>query len=195
LGLTFTPDGSGDLTTTIGPEDIFHYMYAVLHSPTYRTRYAELLKIDFPRIPITSDTELGKTLVRYGAMLVDLHLLRLPGSGGVGGAGGAAILCHPKEQGVTQHKVTQGSVEQVTYNEQDQRVVIGTGRYFAGVEPETWAMQIGGYQPLHKWLKDRKGRTLSFDDALHYMQMVIALRETRRVMGEIDQAIPSFPIG
>ncbi len=195
LGLTFIPDGSGDLTTTIGPEDVFHYMYAVLHSPTYRSRYAELLKIDFPRIPLTSDTALCKTLVSYGATLVDLHLLRLPGSGGVGGAGGAAILRQPKEQGVTQHGVTQGPVEQVTYHEQDQRVMIAKNRYFAGIEPETWAMQIGGYQPLHKWLKDRKGRTLSFDDAIHYMQMVIALRETRRVMGEIDQVIPAFPIG
>jgi hypothetical protein len=81
----------------------------------------------------------------------------------------------------------------VQYNEQQQRVVIGAGMYFAGVEPATWAMQVGGYQPLHKWLKDRTGRVLSFDDALHYMRMVLALRETRRVMSEID-AVVAWPL-
>jgi hypothetical protein len=85
-----------------------------------------------------------------------------------------------------QHGVTTGPVGHVRYEEHQQRVVIGNGRYFAGVEPETWAMHIGSYQPLHKWLKDRKGRTLSAADALHYMRMVVALRETRRLMAAID---------
>ena len=194
LQLTFIPDGAGDLTSTIGPEDILHYFYAVLHSPTYRSRYAELLKIDFPRIPITSDNALFKTLAAYGAMLVDLHLLRLPGSGGVGGAGGAPALNKPTEQGITQHGVTTGAIEKVRYHEQQQRVIIGNGRSFAGIEPDTWAMQMGGYQPLQKWLKDRKGRTLSFDDAQHYMRMVIALRETQRLMAEIDAAVGAWPL-
>jgi hypothetical protein len=194
LSLAFIPDGRGDLNTTIGPEDIFHCIYAILHSPTYRKRYAEFLKIDFPRIPITSDKALFKTLVALGASLVDLHLLRLPGSSGVGGAGGAAILNKPAEQGITQVGVTTAPVETIRYNEQQQRVVIGNGMSFEGIEPETWVMQIGGYQPLQKWLKDRKGRTLSFDDALHYMRMVIALHETRRVMMEIDAAVSAWPI-
>jgi hypothetical protein len=55
-------------------------------------------------------------------------------------------------------------------------------------------MQIGGYQPLEKWLKDRKGRTLGYDDILHYMRVVVALRETRRLMGEIDGLIPGWPL-
>ncbi len=186
LGMRFIPDGCGDLDTTVGPEDVFHYLYAVFHSPTYRTRYAEFLKIDFPRVPLTSDKAVFKALAAYGATLVDLHLLRLPGSKGICGAGGAAVLSKPGDLDVKQHGVTTGTVEQVRYDAAQQRVLIASDRYFEGVTPETWEMQIGGYQPLQKWLKDRKGRTLSFDDALHYMQVVVALRETRRVMGEID---------
>jgi predicted helicase len=194
LGMAFVPDGTGNLDTTVGPEDIFHYLYAVLHSPTYRSRSVEFLKRDFPRVPITSDNTLFKTLAAYGATLVDLHLLRLPGSSGVCGAGGASLLNKPAAQGVKQVGVTKNPIENVQYNEPDQRVVIGKGMSFEGIEPETWAMQIGGYQPLHKWLKDRKGRTLSFDDAIHYMRMVIALRETLKIMEKIDQVIPSWPI-
>jgi predicted helicase len=194
LGLTFIPDGTGDLTTTVGPEDIFHYTYALLHTPTYRSRYAEFLKIDFPHIAITSDRTLFVTLAQYGATLVDLHLLRLPGSSGVGGAGGATILVKPNEYGVTQYDVTLGTVEQVTYDAQRGQVMLGGGRSFGGIEAAVWEMQIGGYQPLHKWLKDRKGRTLSFDDTLHYMRMVVALGETLRVMGELD-AVGAVPLG
>jgi len=192
LHLTFIPDGIGDLIGTIGPEDILHYLYAVFHSPTYRSRYAEWLKIDFPRIPIASDKEVFKTLATHGAALVDLHLLRLPGSTGAGGAGGTDILTNPAEQGITQHGVTTGAIEKISYHAQQQRLVIGNGIYFAGVEPETWAMQIGGYQPLHKWLKDRKGRTLSSTDTLHYMRIVIALRETRRLMAAIDAVVKEW---
>jgi predicted helicase len=189
LQLRFIPDGTGDLCRTIGPEDILHYLYAMLHSPTYRACYAGFLKQDFPRIPLTSDLDLFTTLAAYGATLVDLHLLRLPGSGGVGGAGGAALLRNPAAQGVTQHGVTTGTIEKVSYQEHHQRVMIGSGMFFAGVEPATWSMHIGGYQPLRKWLKDRKGRTLSDDDALHYMRMVVALRETQRLMAAIDALV------
>ncbi len=194
LGLTFIPDGTGDLTTTVGTEAVFHYTYALLHTPTYRSRYAEFLKIDFPRIPLTSDTTLFTTLAQYGATLVDLHLLRLPGSGGVGGAGGCALLVKPNEYGVTQHDVTLGTVEQVTYDAQRGQVMLGGGRYFGGITAAVWEMQIGGYQPLYKWLKDRKGHTLSFDDTLHYMRMVVALGETQRIMGELD-AVGALPLG
>jgi hypothetical protein len=191
LGMTFIPDGKGDGTTTVGPEDVFHYLYAVLHSPTYRTRYAEFLKVDFLHVPIANDPTLFAMLASTGATLVDLHLLRLPGSTGVGGAGGAAVLSNPSEQGVTQVDVTWGDIEQVRYDEQQECVYLTAGqeRYFAGIDATTWAMEIGGYHPLSKWLKDRKGRTLSFDDMLHYMRMVIALRETRRIMGELDAVV------
>jgi hypothetical protein len=85
-------------------------------------------------------------------------------------------------------------VEQVTYDAQRGQVMLGGGRYFGDIDAAVWEMQIGGYQPLHKWLKDRKGRTLSFDDTLHYMRMVVALGETQRVMGELD-AVGAVPLG
>ena len=198
LGLKWLQDGKGDLVATFGPEDVFHYAYAVFHSPIYRERYAEFLKIDFPRLPLTSDQALFRTLVELGAQLVDLHLLRLPGAGGVGGAGGAKILQSPGKQGMSFPTGGSSTVEKITYvaplDEQSGEVRINATQKFTGVEPETWAMQIGGYQPLEKWLKDRKGRTLSTDDISHYMRMVIALRETRRLMGEIDAVIPAWPL-
>jgi len=57
-----------------------------------------------------------------------------------------------------------------------------------------WAFEIGGYQVLHKWLKDRRGRKLDYDDQRHYQQVVVALAETMRLMAEIDAAIPAWPM-
>jgi len=186
LGLRWLPDGWGDLCTTMGPEDVFHYLYALLHRPAYRARYAPLLKVDYPRVPLPPNRALFGALVAQGAALVDVHLLRLPGSAGVGGAGGAAILCDVDRQGVVPQGVTAGPVAQVCYNMAQQRVFVANERFIGGVEPETWAMQIGGYYPLAKWLKDRKGCTLSAEEVRHYGRMVVALRETRRIMAAID---------
>ena len=198
VALRFITDGRGDLTATVGPEDIFHYTYAMLHCPTYRSRYAEFLKIDFPRLPITSDTALFTALVAKGAELVDLHLLRLPGSGGVGGNGGAALLLAPGKQGLSFPQSGSSVVEAIAYvapqGQTPGRVMINRTQYFAGITPATWAAQLGGYQPLAKWLKDRKGRKLSTDDVLHYMRMVLALRETQRLMDELAALVPTWPL-
>ena len=162
---------------------------SVLHSPTYRTRYAEFLKIDFPRVPLTRDQERFRQLARYGAELVDLHLLRLPGAGGVGGAGGAAVLQELGAAGLAAPAAGSNAVEQVRYDEAQQRVAINAAQWFSGIRPTDWEMQIGGYQPLEKWLKDRKGRTLSYAEIQHYLRMVVALRETRRIMAVIDDVL------
>lgn len=197
-GLKYTGDGRGGSSISFGPEDLFHYIYAALHSPTYRKRYKDFLKADFARIPTTSDVNLFRELVSSGAELVDLHLLRLPGSSGVGGNGGAAILVAPGQQGVSFPKAGTSVVDKIAYvapqAHEPGRVVINSTQYFAGVEPQTWEARIGGYQPLDKWLKDRKGRKLDSNDVLHYMRMVIALRETQRIMGEIDALIPAWPL-
>jgi predicted helicase len=198
LGLSWIDDGKGDLITTFGPEDIFHYIYAIFHNPTYRKRYGEFLKIDFPRLPITSNKDTFITLSQLGAQLIDLHLFRLSGIGGVGGLGGSTILRQPGKQGVSFPTGGSSAVEKITYHpphdDQLGEVHINSTQKFVGIDPETWEMQIGGYQPLEKWLKDRKGRTLSTDDITHYLRMIIALRETRRLMGEIDMAIGEWPI-
>jgi len=99
LGLTFVPDGAGDLAQTVGPEDIFHYIYAVFHSPTYRERYAEFLKIDFPRVPLTSNRALFAALAAKGAALVDLHLLcDYRGPGASAGRAGQPSCRTPKNK-------------------------------------------------------------------------------------------------
>jgi hypothetical protein len=188
LGLDFVSDGKGDLERTFGPEDIFHYAYAVFHCPTYRERYAEFLKIDFPRLPLTSDRALFKALAEKGEELVALQLMESP------------VLNHL----ITGFPVADSNeVGRVRYTEprQDEdgneilgRVYINKTQYFEGIAPEVWEFQIGGYQVLHKWLKDRKGRKLSFDDLFHYQKIVVALKETMRLMEEIDDLIPSWPI-
>jgi len=163
------------------PEDIFYYIYAIFHSPTYRQRYAEFLKIDFPRVPLTSNDKLFKDLGAKGQELVDLHLMKSKKLNNlitkIGGDGDNAVT-------------------EVTYKLKEQRVYINKSRYFEGIAPDVWEFKIGGYQVLSKWLKDRKKakRTLSFDELLHYQKVVVALKQTMQLMEEIDQLIPSFPI-
>ena len=181
LGLKFIEDGKGDLIGTFGPEDVFGYAYAIFHSPTYRTRYADFLKTDFPRLPLTSDKHLFDALAKKGADLVSLHLMESP------------VL----EELYTQVKFNlrgTNTVEKVSYDETAQRVHVNKSQYFEGVPPEVWNFEVGGYQVCEKWLKDRKGRTLSADDITHYQKTVIAIKETIRLMAEIDSVIPQWPI-
>lgn len=194
LSLAFFPDGRGDLSATFGPEDVFHYIYAVFHSPTYRDRYAEFLKIDFPRLPLTSDPGLFRTLCSLGWELVGLHLLESPAvhrritrfpvaTDDVVDKGYPKYLAPGQPEPGAGRPLAQG------------RVYINPSQYFEGVAPEVWRFQVGGYQVLDKWLKDRRGRKLSYDDLTHYQQVVVALAETIRLMAEIDAAIPGWPLG
>ena len=188
------PTKEGD--TRLTPEEIFYYAYAVFHSPTYRTRYAEQLKIDFPRLPLTSDKELFAKLVHLGNELVNLHLL---GENPFDKA--KTIFDEPEKWGVKIGGVKSENVEdwkvtEARYEEKEQCVYVNKGQYFEGVEKEVWQFMIGGYQVCEKWLKDRKKaeRTLSTDDLKHYMKIVVSLRETIRIMSDIDKAIPAWPI-
>lgn len=151
------------------PEEIFYYIYAVLYSNTYRTKYAEFLKIDFPRIPFSKDYEVFSKMGKYGNRLVDLHLLK------------SEELDPPvaKFQGKGDDKV-----ERVKYEEG--KIYINKSQYFEGVKPEVWEYQIGGYQVCDKWLKDRKGRRLSLDDIRHYCKVVTSLKKTIEIQKEVD---------
>jgi len=181
LGLKFVEDGKGDLKETFGPEDIFNYAYAIFHSPTYRSRYEEFLKIDFPRLPLTSDKKLFQKLVEKGGELVSLHLMESP--------------TLEKQRFQIKYDVPGANlVDKVTYNETAKRVYINKDQYFEGVPPEIWSFHIGGYQVCRKWLKDRKGKALTYDERMHYQKIVIALKETIRLMGEIDALIPVWPV-
>ena len=172
LGLEFLTDGKGDQIKTFAPEDIFNYIYAVFHSPEYRQRYAEFLKIDFPRVPLTSNKKLFWELANKGEKLVQLHLMKDTGT---------EISTYPES----------GSnlVEQVKYNETQQQIWINSEQYFADIPPHIWNFYIGGYQVCQKWLKDRKGRELSFDDLTHYQNIISILSETIETMNDIDKII------
>jgi predicted helicase len=207
VGLVFVPQGQGNLRETFGPEDVFFYAYSVFHSPTYRTRYYEFLKRDFPCLPLTSDRALFAQLVGLGADLVALHLLEddYP----------FASWNQQRKDSVLQHPITtfverttgtaMGAFSKSTcYQEGGApglgRVYLDTSQrsrssYFDGVPEDVWDFHIGGYQVLHKWLYDRRGtggqpgRTLTPDDIDHYQRIVVALKETMRLMEEIDEVI------
>jgi predicted helicase len=167
------------LPKDITPADIFNYAYAVFHSPTYRTRYAEFLKIDFPRLPLTSNLKLFRTLTAKGAELVALHVMESP----------------KLENFITEFPVKGGNeVEKVQYTDNDQRVWINAKQYFGGVPKSVWESHVGGYQVCERWLKDRKDRKLSYDDIQHYQKIIVSLNETSRIMAEIDKTIPAWPI-
>jgi len=151
------------------PEDIFYYIYAVLHSPTYRGKYKEFLKIDFPRIPYPTDAKMFHALAALGAQLVAIHTMK----------------DFDEAEDVDFDNADGAEVVKVEYK--DGAVYINKSSRFTNVERETFDQYIGGYQPLQKWLKDRKGRTLSADDISHYKRIVRALRRTAALMSEIDK--------
>jgi hypothetical protein len=206
LRLKFDPDGNGDLKKTFGPEDVFHYIYAIFHSPTYRERYADFLKRDFPRVPLTSDRNLFRRLCAFGADLVAFHLLEEDyAQASWTRAGNASplrrLLTRYPVRG--EDRVERGHPKYIAPDQPEPgtgkplkqgRVYINKEQYFEGVPPEVWEFHVGGYQVCEKWLKDRRGRTLSFEDLTHYQKVVVALHETIRLMAEIDRAIPSWPI-
>ncbi len=187
-----TSDGYERLT----PEDIFYYAYAFFHSPTYRSRYAEQLKIDFPRLPLTSDKILFAKLVKLGNELVNLHLLGENPLDKTKTIFDESDKWNTKVGGERTDDLDDWKVTEVRYSEKEQRVYVNPDQFFEGVSKDVWEFMVGGYQVCEKWLKDRKkaGRALSTDDLKHYIKIVVSLRETIRVMGEIDKAIPSWPI-
>jgi hypothetical protein len=202
LRMTWLPDGRGDLERTFGPEDVFTYMYALFYSPAYRKRYAPFLKIDFPRLPLTSNCALFRTLCSIGDRLAGLHLMeqRIP-----------LISCFPVPgdncveavRYITQSQPgDKGPFYSHTSNDASASIFapqksggvkgqlwINATQYFDNVPLEAWKFSIGGYQMCKKWLKDRKGHKLSDDDLAHYQQIVAILAETSRLMSEIDEVI------
>ncbi len=192
LGLEFVSDGKGNLKKTFGPEDLYAYIYAVLHSPTYRTRYEEFLKIDFPKIPLLDNVDAFSELVKTGEELIELHLMK-------------ADLPLETQRNVTfkgqvEEKEKDCLVEKISFEKN--RVCINKVQYFEPVSEPTWSFMIGGYQVLHKWLKDRKGRKhddgrdwpLSFEEINHYKYIIYALEQTQFLMSMIDGLISKHKV-
>ncbi len=179
IGLKFTPERGDAMhrvfttqpdVTTFAPIDILDYIYAVLHSPTYRETYKEFLKIDFPRVPYPKNPETFWQLVKLGGVLRGLHLMESP----------------TLENYITQYPENGNNVVgKIKY--ENGNVYINDTQYFKNVSESAWNFYIGGYQPAQKWLKDRKDRALQFEDILHYQKIIVALTETEKIMAEINE--------
>ena len=188
--LRFVSDGAGDLRDAFGPEDALAYIYAVFHSPDYRARYEAHLKLDFPRVPLPGSPELFRQLVIGGHHLLGLHLMESPDLDDL-----ITDYAGPRDRVVGRVGWSNGTVwlDAAKTNAKQRHRAIRPGRYgFHGVREDVWDFQIGGYQVCHKWLKDRKGRTLSEDDIAHYHKIVVAVAETISIMAAIDGVIESL---
>ena len=157
------------------PEDIFNYIYAVLYSNNYRTKYVEFLKTDFPRVPFVKDRNLFRKMVGIGQELVSLHLIK-------------SDLFH--EPGCRFQGKGNRRVEKKEYSANQKRVCINQTQYFEGVELEVWEYHVGGYQVLDQWLKDHRRRILSTEDIKYYCRVVTALAKTIEMQHEIDELYP-----
>jgi len=159
------------------PEEIFYYIYAVLHSNIYRQKYQGFLKIDFPRIPFTKNYKIFQKIAALGKQLVDLHLLK------------SDLISKPVAKFYGKNSYL---VEKREYQKREKQVYINDLQYFGGISPEVWNYQIGGYQVLDKWLKDRKGRILSAEDIKHHCKVVTALSATIKIQKQIDKLYPKI---
>lgn len=169
IGLNFTNEKE-ETDGTFAPIDILDYIYAVLHSPSYREKYKEFLKIDFPRVPYPKDAATFRQLVALGGELRQIHLLESP----------------VVSRFITSFNVDgDGIVEKPEYK--NGNVYFNPTQCFENVPEIAWNFYIGGYRPAYKWLNDRKGRKLAYDDIQHYQKIIVALTETDRIMKEIDK--------
>jgi very-short-patch-repair endonuclease len=163
--------------SSITPEQVFHYIYAVLYAPSYREKYADFLRLDFPRIPFPADREVFEAMAELGARLVDLHLLRAP------------ELDPPlaRFEGQGDNRIVKSGRKGFRYEAQTERVYINSTQYFAPVPPEVWEYAIGGYQVCQKWLKDRKNRALSLEEIQTYLRILTSLKYTLELTEEIEE--------
>lgn len=185
LGLTFTNEKETS-KDTFAPIDILDYIYAVLHSPTYREKYKEFLKIDFPRVPYPKNKKTFWELVNLGGELRQIHLLE---SNKVEDYITSYEMAEgaDNDHNVINTKIGKKDWEIIDNEKQLGRIWINESKYFDNIPVTAWEFFIGGYQPAQKWLKDRKERELKFEDILHYQKIIVALTETDRIMKEIDK--------
>ena len=151
------------------PEQILNYCYAVLYSNTYREKYAEFLKIDFPRIPFTADYKLFLQMAELGEELTQLHLLK------------SNALNNPV---VRYWGQGEDVIEKPVFDAESKRVYINQSKYFEGINEEVWEYHIGGYQVMQKYLKDRKGRQMT--DPATYCKIATAIAKTIEIQKKLD---------
>lgn len=179
INVSFSSDNNS--LNCFTPIDILDYIYAILNSPTYREKYKEFLKIDFPRIPYPKNKKTFWKFVELGSQLREIHLLESP-------VVDEFITTYPIDgDNEVTRKITKTSPGYEPTGKTKGRVWINDQQYFDGVPLVAWEFYIGGYQPAQKWLKDRYGRKLDYDDIRHYQRIIVALKETDRLMKEIDK--------
>jgi predicted helicase len=171
-------DGSGDLVSTIGPEDVLHYVFAVLHAPSYRARFGDHLSRDFPRVPFVRDFGHFSTIANFGKKLLPLHLLEStqPAARFPFVVSGDNVVAKSRFTG-SSHQAGVG------------RIWINQTQYFSEVPACVWEFRIGGYRVAEKWINSRAGRTLSYDDIVYFQRVLASLMEIDRLCAELDEAI------
>jgi len=169
VNLTFTEDEPTDKENTFSVYNLIDYIYAVLNSPEYYLKYFEYIKIDFPKVPFPKKSTF-KRLVKLGSELRTIHLFESDVLNNF-------IASYPVDG--------TNSVDKIGFS--NNRVMINADQYFDKVPEIAWNFYIGGYQPAQKWLKDRKGRTLTTDEIMHYQKIIVALTETDKIMKKIDE--------
>jgi predicted helicase len=165
------------MNDTVGettPEGILDYIYAILHSPNYREKYKELLKIDFPRVPFPENRKVFFELGKLGKELRDLHLLK-----------SLKVADYITTFSIAGDDI----VEKGMLDHKDGNAYINATQYFGNVPQAVWELYIGGYQPAQRWLKERHGRILTDDDIDHYQKMIVSMNETIKIMTKIDTVL------
>lgn len=156
----------------IVPLELFDYIYAVLHCPRYKQTYLEFLKIDFPRVPYPKDAKEYHRLSCIGESLRKLHTME-----------------NSSTWQVTVEYPIDGNHEVKCVRFDNGRVYINDVQYFDGVSEKIWNLSLGGYQPAQKWLKDRVGQTLDYDDIRHYSEIIYSLEQTWQITSSLDMNI------
>ena len=170
-----------NLPESVSPEEILAYIYAILYSPTYRERYYDFLKYDFPRIPLPQDIDQFRSLATLGQRLMDSHLL---------GDGSRLQVAPTRRGGAAVHRF-EGDGDSVVSKPryEDGKVWINPTQHFTDVSEKVWEYEIGAYRVCEKWLKDRRGEVLRHEDVRRYRAILVAVAETLAVMREVDSVL------
>ncbi|MFX1536521.1 MAG: type ISP restriction/modification enzyme, partial [Promethearchaeota archaeon] len=180
-GFSFV-QGKGNLIDSVGPIEIFQYIYSLFYSREYRKRYSEFLKISFPRVFVISNKEMFAKLSKLGEQLISLHLLQSPIINDFittyEGDGENFVQFIPSKK-----RLLPGSQNGIG------TIPINESQYFTGVPQKVWEFNIGGYQICHKWLKNRKNRKLTGDETIYFQKIVVIIKETLLIMKKIEQVI------
>ncbi|WP_157596627.1 type ISP restriction/modification enzyme [Saccharomonospora saliphila] len=197
LDFKFLERPHGDLESTIGAEDFFSYVYAIVYSRGYRVRYADFLRKDYAHIPITSDKGLFRDLCRVGSKLSELHRLRVAVGSTSFPVSGTNEIAPGFPRWIESGDAApdgRGEVSQDRLYLNRDGGHNSSGQYFSGVSQEMWEFRVGGHQVLSKWLKSRQGDSLTYDELRNFQRVCSAISRTIELMDELDVLVPAWPI-